>query len=500
VGVGIVWALLFPIGIPLAFLVMLYRAKVPHLAGWKRDCAWLRAIVQRAILMGVAVPGVRDSDNLTTESVSVEALQLLNKLFVAAPVPEPPPPAARPQNAPGGARRGLVNSTGSTLSVSADGLTVRQLLNAVHASAGPSEEPASSAPAQQQHDADAGDGPLMSEGEAERHERRPRPLSMLHHASGALEVSQQSSHALANLNSVATRIARATTRSSIITRRASTLGSVRHSAQLLPSNAWAAAAKRAWWRVAEALHLRARTLRRVLSIIIYGSEHDLLLGGLLEWARHDKQSLVSEPRTNLMRWRTQYEWAALRAGNVPLSEHDTCERAGFFKFQFLFASYAVHAWYWEAVDMGQKLFLTSIIAFVAPHTAVQVIVACLFAFVLVLFTIQVKPYRERSNNQLVALSQINIFLCVHTHTGPSVCNVCTCAAAVAAADAVCFVCLCCFACVLLQLCRFLFTGLLLQTSPDGVTNDRMLFSVVVGVLTTSSARHTSHMLCHTPCP
>jgi hypothetical protein len=439
VGVGIVWALLFPIGIPLAFLVMLYRAKVPHLAGWKRDCAWLRAIVQRAILMGVAVPGVRDSDNLTTESISVEALQLLNKLFVAAPVPEPPPPAAAQAAPRVGTRRALVNSTGSTLSVSADGLTVRQMLNTVHASAGPAEEPASS---QQQQQADAGDGPLMSDGEAERHERRPRPLSMLHHASGALEVSQQSSHALANLNSVATMIARATTRSSIITGRASTLGSVRRSAQLLPSNAWAAAAKRAWWRVAEALHLRARTLRRVLSIIIYGSEHDLLLGGLLEWARHDKQSLVSEPRTNLMRWRTQYEWAALRAGSVPLSEHDTAERASFFKFQFLFASYAVHAWYWEAVDMGQKLFLTSIIAFVAPHTAVQVIVACLFAFVLVLFTIQVKPYRERSNNQLVALSQINIFLCVHTHTHrPERLHACACAAAVAAAD--CFACLFC---------------------------------------------------------
>jgi hypothetical protein len=89
----------------------------------------------------------------------------------------------------------------------------------------------------------------------------------------------------------------------------------------------------------------------------------------------------------------------------------------------------------EAVDLGQKLFLTSIIPFIAPHSSVQVIVAVLFSFGeraclrcgptrcaldagglcsqhpgrphsagMVLFTIQVKPFRERANNQLVSLS------------------------------------------------------------------------------------------------
>jgi hypothetical protein len=399
VGVGIVWTLLFPIGIPLAFVVTLYRAKVPHLAGWKRDCAWLRSIVQRAILMGVEVPGVVDSDNLTTESVSVEGLQVLHKLFVvsqAALAAGEPPKVTQTQKLLG--TRRMINSTGSTLSISSDGLTVRQMLNAVHASASavPSAEPV-------HHDSG------RSSVDADRHERRPRPLSMLHH-SGALEVSQQSSHALASL-STAMPPTRGTTRSTI-GRRAS-MQTLHRSSEALPGNAWLAALHRAWWRLAEMAHAHSRSMRRVLSIIIYGSEHDLLLGGLLEWARHDKQSLVSEPRTNLMRWRTQYEWQALRAGNVPLSEHDAAERAAFFKYQFLFSSYSVHAWYWEAIDLSQKLFLTSVIAFVAPHTAVQVIVACLFAFVLVLFTIQIKPYRERANNQLVALSQINIFLCVH---------------------------------------------------------------------------------------
>jgi hypothetical protein len=74
----------------------------------------------------------------------------------------------------------------------------------------------------------------------------------------------------------------------------------------------------------------------------------------------------------------------------------------------------VQAWYWESVDLGQKLFLTSLIAFIAPHSAVQVIVAAMFAFVMLLLAVQVKPYRDRPNNQLLALSQINIFLFLWT--------------------------------------------------------------------------------------
>ena len=64
--------------------------------------------------------------------------------------------------------------------------------------------------------------------------------------------------------------------------------------------------------------------------------------------------------------------------------------------------------------MFYKLFLTSLVAFIAPRTVVQVIVACLFAFGMLLLTIHVKPYRERANNQLVALSTCNVFLFLFT--------------------------------------------------------------------------------------
>jgi hypothetical protein len=55
--------------------------------------------------------------------------------------------------------------------------------------------------------------------------------------------------------------------------------------------------------------------------------------------------------------------------------------------------------------------LTSLITFIAPHTAVQVIVAAMFAFVLLLVAVQVKPFRDKPCNQLLALSQMNICAC-----------------------------------------------------------------------------------------
>ncbi len=40
---------------------------------------------------------------------------------------------------------------------------------------------------------------------------------------------------------------------------------------------------------------------------------------------------------------------------------------------------------------------------------------------------------------------------------------------------------------------FLFTGLLLQTNPDGITNNRLLFAVLVGALTTSIVAFTFYL-------
>ena len=116
-----------------------------------------------------------------------------------------------------------------------------------------------------------------------------------------------------------------------------------------------------------------RTVRRAMSSMIYRDEREKLIGALIEWAVHDMNSSVLRPHSSMVRWRTLHEWDALRAAGVRLGERDATERGALQKFRFLFADYAVYAWWWEAVDVLQKLFLTSLIAFVAPRTAVQVV-------------------------------------------------------------------------------------------------------------------------------
>jgi hypothetical protein len=128
---------------------------------------------------------------------------------------------------------------------------------------------------------------------------------------------------------------------------------LRRSSMKLPSNAWLAMLVRLRVRLQEMTHKRARSMRRALSVMLYhGNEHDFLLGALLDWARHDKHSLVSEPRSTQMHWRSVYEWTALRKAGVPLGAHDIAERAAFFNYQLIFANYSVHAWYWVRLRLA----------------------------------------------------------------------------------------------------------------------------------------------------
>jgi hypothetical protein len=340
--------MLYPFGIPLASLFVLYRSRVPHLAAWKRDCAWLRAIVQRAMVLGATTSQPYNADTITTESITLEHLRMLHTLFVEAEEDKPTVSEDR------SASTRLHNGGSMSLREPGGGATVRQLLlnqSVAHAF---------------DHAVPAG----TDEDEEQRLSVR------LPHAASSIVVRQPRAEASAlPLTSEPT-----------LRRRASTLSTRSLGASAPtppPENRFAALlfhVRQRLGRVAHATTLQAKTMRRTLSTILYQSERDLLMAALLERAKHDKQSFVAQPSDNMLRWRTQYEWQALRASGVQLGERDSTERAAFYKFRFLFADYSVHAWYWESIDLLQKLFLTSLISFIAPHTSVQVVVACMFAF------------------------------------------------------------------------------------------------------------------------
>ena len=365
VGLGCMWGALFPLGIPIAFLLILWRSGVPELAAWKRDCAWLRNIVQRALVIGVPQPFDFDPDTITTESISLEHLKVLHKVFVEDELPD-----EEDEGAAGAAGKGgKGDETADELALVPVGLDV----------------------------------PSKADGE-DASPAADRDMQLVAHsipsrAASALQVAAPGARVLALLNEARKRIEAVT-----IT--------------------------------------RTTTMKRTLSALLFRDERHHYLMQLLIWAKHDKSSLVAEPRDNQLRWRTYYEWRALRHAGVRLGARDSTERTAFFNFRFLFASFSVHAWFWESVDLFHKLFLTSLISFIAPGSSVQVIVATMFAFGMLLFTVHLKPYREHAYNQLVSLSMCNLFL-------------------------------------------FLFTGLLLHTDPDGISENKLAFQVIVGGLTTS---------------
>ena len=105
------------------------------------------------------------------------------------------------------------------------------------------------------------------------------------------------------------------------------------------------------------------------------------------------------------------------------------------------------------MDAVEKLFLTSLIAFVVPRTVVQVVAALLFSFAMLLLTMHVRPYKRESVNHLAVLSRINIFL-------------------------------------------FLLTGLLLDINPLGFADNRVATSVIIGGLMTSTAGASFVMFGH----
>jgi hypothetical protein len=82
----------------------------------------------------------------------------------------------------------------------------------------------------------------------------------------------------------------------------------------------------------------------------------------------------------------------------------------------------------------------------------------------VLLTIQIKPYRESSSNQLAALSQIKCAARARAQLRASPHHSCACPRSIF---------------------LFLFVGLLLHMNPDDLVNSKLLFSVVVGILTIS---------------
>ena len=69
-----------------------------------------------------------------------------------------------------------------------------------------------------------------------------------------------------------------------------------------------------------------------------------------------------------------------RRSRAPSSHLRELETRAKHKVGFLFEHYSPSCWYWEVVELGRKLALTSVLALIAPGSAGQVLVGLLIAF------------------------------------------------------------------------------------------------------------------------
>lgn len=395
---------MFPIGIPVCLLFLLYRAKVPQMARYKRDTAWIRSIIERSVVLGMPPPPGIDLETLVVEDLPLDYIRTLHALFLATSVSEAVADAVAEARRSQTALEPHMESANVLLPEHAFAAHERSALGLSFAANPP------------EHVADAPDGKVM--GVARGASTRLRVDDAMR---SNLRVPPSSP--LAVLVSVARRLWIAT--AEVLSRLAAARGA--------SSGATKASAG-----------------------VFFLDERTLLIKQMLHWAKHSHSTHVYEPRESQMRWRTHEDWkhflAKVRPGDV-MRPFDQAELSAFQTVAFLFSDYSHHAWYWEVVDAIEKLFLTSLIAFIVPRTVVQIVAALLFSFAMLLITMHVRPYKRESVNHLAVLSRVNIVL-------------------------------------------FLLTGLLLDINPLGFSDNHVASSVIIGGLMTSTAGMSFLMFLH----
>jgi len=132
----------------------------------------------------------------------------------------------------------------------------------------------------------------------------------------------------------------------------------------------------------------------------------------LEWEEDDdkeeedveaKAALFSKSRSGFGRVLQR------RLSKVSSTESQTKQRqVALRKVGFLFVAFKPQHYYWEVVELGRKLALTSVLALIAPGTAGQVVVGLLLALFMLLLNLRIKPYASPLLNNVNVYAQLNL--------------------------------------------------------------------------------------------
>jgi hypothetical protein len=78
--------------------------------------------------------------------------------------------------------------------------------------------------------------------------------------------------------------------------------------------------------------------------------------------------------------------------------------------RFLWKSYTARMYYWEVVECMRRLLLTGAIVFIAPGTAAQAAIACVFAVLSIVIALYCQPHVDALDGQIYTVGAVIIFL------------------------------------------------------------------------------------------
>jgi len=80
------------------------------------------------------------------------------------------------------------------------------------------------------------------------------------------------------------------------------------------------------------------------------------------------------------------------------------------KYGFLLCDYVDACWWWEPLEMGRKLLLSSLMVFYLPGTLAQLALAMLVCVCFLFLTLVRQPYAKRWDNRLAIACQLQLLL------------------------------------------------------------------------------------------
>ena len=76
----------------------------------------------------------------------------------------------------------------------------------------------------------------------------------------------------------------------------------------------------------------------------------------------------------------------------------------------MYAAYEPSRYAFEIFELFRKLLLTSVLIFVAPGTAAQLVVALLVCFISLVINVRLQPFVRQRDDDLQMFAQIQLFL------------------------------------------------------------------------------------------